>query len=159
MRFAALLALLAAALVIGLAACGGDDDSGSAGATSTAAATTPETADEDPVETEDEDEDETQTPGDATAGAEVFSSTGCGSCHVLAAANSSGTVGPNLDEQLAADAEDAGEELADFTRDSIEEPGDYIAKDYPAGTMPTYDDQLSDEQLDDLVAFVVQSVQ
>jgi len=31
-------------------------------------------------------------------GASIFAEAGCGSCHVLAAAGSSGTIGPNLDE-------------------------------------------------------------
>ncbi|MGZ4354360.1 MAG: c-type cytochrome, partial [Gaiellaceae bacterium] len=36
--------------------------------------------------------------GDATAGKAVFASAGCGGCHTLKAAGSSGTVGPNLDQ-------------------------------------------------------------
>jgi len=35
--------------------------------------------------------------GDPNAGAAVFTSAGCGSCHTLAAAGSKGTAGPNLD--------------------------------------------------------------
>jgi mono/diheme cytochrome c family protein len=34
----------------------------------------------------------------APAGADVFASAGCGGCHTLAAANATGSVGPNLDE-------------------------------------------------------------
>ena len=36
--------------------------------------------------------------GDPTAGAKVFGSAGCTGCHTLAAAKSTGTVGPNLDQ-------------------------------------------------------------
>jgi mono/diheme cytochrome c family protein len=36
--------------------------------------------------------------GGAADGKSVFASAGCGSCHTLAAAGASGTVGPNLDE-------------------------------------------------------------
>src|SRR5262245_30064162 len=36
--------------------------------------------------------------GDATAGKQVFETAGCTSCHTLADAGSSGTVGPNLDD-------------------------------------------------------------
>jgi len=36
--------------------------------------------------------------GDPTAGKAVFVKAGCGSCHTLAAAHSTGTVGPNLDQ-------------------------------------------------------------
>ena len=39
----------------------------------------------------------------SNAGAKVFASAGCGSCHTLAAAQTSGTIGPNLD-QLRPDA-------------------------------------------------------
>jgi mono/diheme cytochrome c family protein len=35
--------------------------------------------------------------GDPTKGAAIFASSGCGGCHTLAAAKSTGTVGPNLD--------------------------------------------------------------
>jgi uncharacterized cupredoxin-like copper-binding protein/cytochrome c2 len=38
--------------------------------------------------------------GDPVAGASVFQSAGCGSCHTLAAAGSTGTVGPNLDQVM-----------------------------------------------------------
>jgi cbb3-type cytochrome c oxidase subunit III len=39
---------------------------------------------------------------DVSAGQKLFSST-CGACHTLAAANTSGTVGPNLDDAFRAD--------------------------------------------------------
>jgi mono/diheme cytochrome c family protein len=35
--------------------------------------------------------------GDSKKGSSIFASAGCGGCHTLAAANSSGTIGPNLD--------------------------------------------------------------
>jgi mono/diheme cytochrome c family protein len=35
--------------------------------------------------------------GDSKKGGSVFASAGCGSCHTLAAAHSTGTVGPDLD--------------------------------------------------------------
>ncbi len=37
--------------------------------------------------------------GDAAAGKTVFETAGCTSCHTLKAANSHGTVGPNLDDK------------------------------------------------------------
>jgi mono/diheme cytochrome c family protein len=36
--------------------------------------------------------------GDAAAGKSVFASQGCGSCHTLKDAGSTGTIGPNLDD-------------------------------------------------------------
>jgi mono/diheme cytochrome c family protein len=35
--------------------------------------------------------------GDAKNGSSVFASAGCGGCHTLAAANATGTIGPDLD--------------------------------------------------------------
>jgi mono/diheme cytochrome c family protein len=67
------LALLLAALTLGLAACGSDDDGGDAGGGGGGQAA-------------------------ASGPAQVFSDT-CGSCHTLAAAGTEGQVGPNLDEQ------------------------------------------------------------
>ena len=40
----------------------------------------------------------TAPAGDATAGKQVFETAGCTSCHTLADAGATGTVGPNLDE-------------------------------------------------------------
>ncbi len=46
----------------------------------------------------------TSEPNPASeAGAQVFAANGCGGCHVLAAAGSTGAVGPNLDKSLAPD--------------------------------------------------------
>ncbi len=42
--------------------------------------------------------------GDAAAGAEVFASAGCGGCHVLSAAGSTGNVGPSLDASKPTEA-------------------------------------------------------
>src|SRR5688572_9236476 len=88
--------LLAFVLLLGLAACGGDDDEEAgdeATVTETDGATT-DGATTDGATTGDDEEGQ----GDAEAGAGVYAQAGCGSCHVLAAANSDGSVGPNLDE-------------------------------------------------------------
>ena len=37
--------------------------------------------------------------GDPVAGKKIFQSSGCGSCHTLADAGATGTIGPNLDEK------------------------------------------------------------
>jgi mono/diheme cytochrome c family protein len=42
------------------------------------------------------------TSGDAVAGKKLFQKT-CGSCHTLADAGTTGTIGPNLDDAFAAD--------------------------------------------------------
>jgi mono/diheme cytochrome c family protein len=89
-----------------------------------------------------------EPPGSAEAGRTVFEAQGCGSCHTFAPAETSGTVGPDLDEALA------GKDAA-FIRQSIVEPNAEIAQGFSANVMPqTYGDQLSPQQIDDLVAFL-----
>jgi cytochrome c551/c552 len=95
--------------------------------------------------------------GDATAGKTLFTSSGCGACHVFAPAGSTGTVGPDLDK-LPEFAQTANRgSLAEFTHESIVEPDAYVEKGYAAGTMPPKGGaSISDEQVNDLVAFLTQ---
>jgi mono/diheme cytochrome c family protein len=72
----------------------------------------------------------------ASAGARVFASVGCGSCHTLAAAHASGQVGPNLDRAPPGYA---------AVRAKVENGG---------GGMPSFGGQLSDQQIRDVAAFV-----
>ncbi|MBS1891350.1 MAG: c-type cytochrome, partial [Actinobacteria bacterium] len=62
-------------------------------------------------------------------GAQVFANNGCGGCHTLAAANSGGTTGPDLDEVLPGQSEAEIEQ-------SIVDPNAIIAKGYPPNVMP-----------------------
>ena len=79
---------------------------------------------------------------------------GCGGCHTLAAAGTTGTVGPDLDN-ISADAKAAGQSIPDFVRESIVDPNKYIAKGYPPNVMPgNFGSTLSKQQLDDLVKFI-----
>lgn len=93
--------------------------------------------------------------GDAANGKTIFTgSAGCGSCHTLAAAGTSGTIGPNLDS-LAADAQKAGMPLDAFIKDSIVNPSAYIASGFSDGVMPaTFGSSLSASDIADLVAFI-----
>jgi cytochrome c551/c552 len=95
--------------------------------------------------------------GSAAAGEVVFSANGCGSCHTFKPANSTGTIGPDLDTAPASDAKaDNNMDLTGFIKESIENPDAYIAKGYSKGIMPTtFGNSLSSKQLNDLVAFVV----
>ena len=95
--------------------------------------------------------------GSAAAGLAVFNANGCGSCHTFKPANSTGTIGPDLDKAPASDAKaDNNMELAAFIKESIVNPDAYIAKGYTKGIMPTtFGKSLSSKQLNDLVAFIV----
>jgi cytochrome c oxidase subunit 2 len=92
------------------------------------------------------------------AGKQAFASNGCGGCHKLAAAGSSGTVGPDLDKVVADAAKYAkGKDPADYIRQSIEDPGAFVVPGFPKGTMPTTFSQLPKDQIDALVQFLVES--
>jgi cytochrome c553 len=84
---------------------------------------------------------ESEAEGDAAAGEAVYASAGCGGCHTLEAAGSSGTVGPNLD-----DSQPDHELVVDRVTNG-------------SGAMPAFEDQLDEKQIQDVAAFVVASVQ
>jgi mono/diheme cytochrome c family protein len=69
----------------------------------------------------------------------VWASAGCGSCHALAAAGAEGSVGPNLDE-LKPDFDSI---VAQVTNGG--------------GGMPAFSDSLSEAEIADVAAYVVQS--
>jgi sulfite dehydrogenase len=79
--------------------------------------------------------------GDAAAGKALFASKGCGVCHTLKAAGSTGTVGPNLDEKKPPEAL-----IVDRLLNG-------------KGAMPPFKSQLTDKQIADLVAYVHESTQ
>jgi cytochrome c553 len=86
--------------------------------------------------------------GDPAAGQEVFTSAGCGSCHAVAAAGTTGTIGPALDESLQGRS-------PDDIRTQIVDPNSEIAEGFGPGIMPDdYGERLSDEELANLVAFL-----
>ena len=75
----------------------------------------------------------------ATAGAAVFKSAGCGSCHTMKAAGAGGQIGPNLDE-VRPDFETA--------RAMVERGG---------GGMPPFGGQLTRQQIRDVAAYVAKN--
>lgn len=84
-------------------------------------------------------------------GAQVFADQGCGGCHKLAAAGAGGVTGPDLDEVLP------GQSMA-LIHEAIVEPEARTTPGYPPNLMPSnYEDVLTDEQLDDLVRYLMQS--
>ena len=106
-------------------------------------------------------------PGIATTpllkeGKEVFTgASGCGSCHTLADAASSGTVGPDLNKRLRSDCETAasksirGTTLAECIKTAVTKPYAYLPSGYPAGVMPPdFGQKLTSKQLAALVAYL-----
>jgi mono/diheme cytochrome c family protein len=75
--------------------------------------------------------------GDPVAGKEVFLGTsGCASCHALADAGSTGAVGPNLD-----DASPSFDKVVERVTEG-------------QGAMPSFADTLSEQQIQDVAAYV-----
>jgi cytochrome c oxidase subunit 2 len=97
----------------------------------------------------------TDTLGNADNGKVIFTgSGGCGGCHALAAAGTTGAVGPALDD-LKGDAAKAGEPIDAFIKSSIVDPGAFVAAGYSDGVMPTtFGTTLSASDINDLVAFI-----
>lgn len=124
MRRSAFVALLAVLALVGVAAgCAGEDTV--TPAPETVVGDLPEPAE--------------AAPGDPAAGKEAFASAGCGSCHTLADAGTSGAVGPNLDE----------------TKPPAELVVDRVTNG--KGVMPSFKGQLDDQQIADVAAYVVQA--
>jgi mono/diheme cytochrome c family protein len=94
--------------------------------------------------------------GNATAGAPLFKAQGCGGCHTFKPAGTNGNVGPDLDK-LADYAKNANQgSLEEFTHESIANPSAYVEKGF-SPSMPDFGQTLSDKQLADLTAYLVQN--
>jgi cytochrome c oxidase subunit II len=98
----------------------------------------------------------------AAAGKAVFTgSAGCSGCHTLAAANATGTVGPNLDTRLKADCalpasqKVRGTTLEECIEAAITKPYAYLPSGYSSGIMPSnFAQRLSQAEIQALVNFL-----
>ena len=149
-RTALALVVLVAAVGFAAAGCGGEEEATPTpetviGTVETETTTT-ETTETTTTETETTETTETETTepggleGDPVAGKEVFLGTaGCGGCHTLADAGTSGTVGPNLDQSPASE-----ELVVDRVTNG-------------RGAMPPFQGTLSERQIADVAAYVSQA--
>jgi cytochrome c oxidase subunit II len=104
----------------------------------------------------------TSTSGANAAGLAVFTGPGgCGACHTLAAAGTTGTVGPNLDKRLGADCalpasvRIRGAGLQKCIETAIVRPYAFIPSGFQAGVMPpNFAQTLSQTQIQSLVSFI-----
>jgi mono/diheme cytochrome c family protein len=99
-----------------------------------------------PVEGEGVDAEEGGSEADQAA-VQLFTETGCGSCHTLAAAAATGAVGPNLDESLQ-------DKDAAYIEESILNPEAQVAEGFQPGVMPSYEGQLQPDQVQQLVTLL-----
>jgi mono/diheme cytochrome c family protein len=93
-------------------------------------------ADKEPAAAAPAQQGETET---AASGAAVFDEAGCGSCHTLAAAGATGSIGPDLD-QLAP----AADAVAAVVRSG-------------RGTMPAFEGRLEDAEIAAVADYVAES--
>lgn len=98
----------------------------------------------------------------AAAGKQVFTGIGgCGSCHVLAAAGTTGTVGPSLDTRLRSDCalpaskKIRGATLQQCIRKAIVDPYAFLPSGYASGIMPNnFGTKLKPNEVTALVNFL-----
>jgi plastocyanin/cytochrome c551/c552 len=85
-----------------------------------------------------------------SSGAQIFTGAGCGACHMLAAAGTTGTTGPNLNEFLAPD------DTTEAVEEMIVDPNAELAEGYAANVMPTnYGQTLSKSEVHQLAEYLV----
>ena len=130
MRRAILTALSCAALLAFAAGCGSEGTTKAAPETVVGTVPQAAPAPETPA---------SKLKGDPTAGQAIFAKSGCGSCHTLSAAHSTGAVGPNLDQAKP-----------DFRLVTARVT---LGK----GVMPSFKGQLSDQEIANVAAYVVKS--
>jgi cytochrome c oxidase subunit 2 len=87
-----------------------------------------------------------------TSGKTLFVANGCNGCHTFKPANSTGTIGPDLDK-LPDFARRAGKPLDQFIRESIVDPSAYVEPGFP-NAMPGTFSTLAPEQIKALVTFL-----
>jgi mono/diheme cytochrome c family protein len=152
--FVLVSALLVVGMLTAVAVLGESHHFESEGGGSGEVTNQPPTATTTPTGTETQTGTGQQPAGDPAAGKEIFTTTAqppCSTCHTLKEAGATQTIGPNLDEVLK------GKDAA-FIHESIVDPNAEIATGYQPGIMPqTYGEQLDEQHLADLVAFLVQA--
>lgn len=94
----------------------------------------------------------------ATNGKDIFTASGCGSCHTLGKAGTSGTVGPKLDDLKTAAAKfgkQTKQTPQKYVEQSILSPTAFTVPGFPKGVMPSYQGRLKPKQVQALVKFLL----
>ena len=95
---------------------------------------------------------------EAKTGEQIFTAAGCAGCHTFAPAGSNGTIGPSLNElKTQAGNMEAGKSAEDYVRESIEDPNAFVVKGYSANVMPQFKGKLTDQQIQALVQYILQT--
>lgn len=115
-----------------------------------------------PIDTSDDSSDVTseepaQEVDVAVAGRELFLNLGCGACHVLTDASTTGVLGPNMDGFAErAGSRVIGQDAISYTKESVVEPNAFVVEGFPPGIMPqNFGDRLTVEELDALITYLL----
>jgi cytochrome c oxidase subunit 2 len=101
--------------------------------------------------------------GDGGAGGSTaiatFTGSGCAACHTFSPIPAAqGKIGPSLDK-LSEAAAAAGVPLEEFIRQSIVDPGAYVAPGSVGGSMPSFEKQIPADKLDQLVQYLAENTE
>ena len=94
----------------------------------------------------------------ATNGKDIFTASGCGSCHTLGKAGTNGTVGPKLDDLTTAAAKfgkQTKQTPQQYVQQSIIDPTAFTVPGFPKGVMPAYQGRLKPKQVQALVKYLL----
>jgi mono/diheme cytochrome c family protein len=93
----------------------------------------------------------------AKTGDQIFTAAGCAGCHTFGPAGSTGTIGPSLDDlKSAAGNREPGKSAEDYIRESITDPGAFLVEGY-GDAMPSFQGRLTDQQIQALVDYLLQT--
>lgn len=93
----------------------------------------------------------------AKTGEQIFTAAGCAGCHTFAPAGSSASIGPSLDELAdAAGNREPGTSAQDYVRESLTQPDAFLVEGF-GNAMPSYEGRLTDEQIQALTEYLLQS--
>ena len=94
----------------------------------------------------------------ATNGKDIFTASGCGSCHTLGKAGTNGTVGPKLDDLKTAAAKfgkQTKQTPQQYVQQSILDTTAFTVPGFPKGVMPSYKGRLKPKQVQALVKYLL----
>ena len=92
----------------------------------------------------------------ATSGEQIFVAAGCGSCHELGKAGTSGTIGPSLDDLASAAGErEPGTSAEEYVEQSMLDPDAFTVDGFQSGVMPSYEGRLDERQVQTLVDYLL----
>lgn len=116
-----------------------------------------QTADQAPENTSESPAAAVPVAGNAANGPQIFAAKGCVACHAIASLpNAKGNIGPALDGiGVTAATRVSGLDAEAYLRQSIEAPEAYLVEGYQNLMSKGLKDQMSEQEYNDLIAYLV----